>query len=360
MIEKINKKYKNIIDIETTIIDALKIMNNSSMNLLVIINNKKFIGLLSIGDIRRAILDNVDINSTYIKNIMRDDILVVDDKTSIERIKKHMLKERIVCMPVIDKNNNLKAIYYWDELFSEEKTLNKIDVDVVIMAGGFGTRLKPITNIIPKPLIPIGEKPIIEIIIDNFIKHQVSNFYISVNYKAKMIEDYLKEKESNLCKLTYFTEDKPLGTIGSLYLIKKELNKTLFVSNCDIIIEEDYYDIYKYHKENKNDITVVSAMKHIEIPYGVMETQKGGSLISMTEKPEFTFQINTGMYIFEPHIIQNIPDNKFYHITQLIEETNKKGKVGVFPIPEKSWHDIGQWKEYTSTLAKFSEHSPFS
>ena len=357
MITQINKKYQNIIDIDTTIIDALKIMNNSSMNLLVIIDATKLIGLLSIGDIRRAILNDIDMNTTYIKDILRNDILVAHTEDSMESIKETMLEQRIVCMPVVDELNNLQAIHYWNEIFSEKKSLKKIDVDVVIMAGGFGTRLKPITNIIPKPLIPVGEKPIIEIIIDNFMKHYVSNFYISVNYKAKMIKDYLKEKESKECKLIYFTEEKPLGTIGSLYLIKKELKKTIFVSNCDIIIEEDYSEIYKYHKENKNDITVVSAMKHIEIPYGVMETEKGGNLIGMTEKPEFTFQINTGMYILEPHIIQQIPDNEFYHITDLIEEINKKGKVGVFPIPEKSWHDIGQWKEYTKTLEKYASTS---
>ena len=357
MISQINEKHKNIIEIHTTIIDALKAMNNCSINLLVIVDEKKFIGLLSIGDIRRAILNNIDMNETYIREIMRDDILVANTLLSNSAIKKMMLEDRIVCMPVVDENNNLKAIHYWDEIFSEKKVLEKIDVDVVIMAGGLGTRLKPITNIIPKPLIPVGEKPIIEIIIDNFIKHQVSNFYISVNYKAKMIEDYLKSKESEACRLTYFTEDKPLGTIGSLYLIKEKLHKTTFVSNCDIIIEEDYYDIYKYHKKNNNDITVVSAIKHVEIPYGVMETEKGGNLIGMREKPEYTFQINTGMYILEPHIIDQIPDNKFYHITDLIEEINKKGKVGVFPIPEKSWHDIGQWKEYTDTLAKYSDTS---
>lgn len=355
MIKQINKKYQNIIDIDTTIIEALKVMNSTSMNLLVITNDEKFIGLLSIGDIRRAILNNLDMNTTYIKDILRDDILVAHTEDSMEYIKETMLEQRIVCMPVVDHLNNLQAIHYWDEIFSEKKSLKKLDVNVVIMAGGFGTRLKPITNIIPKPLIPIGEKPIIEIIIDNFMKHQVSDFHISVNYKAKMIEDYLKEKESPFCQLSYFTEEKPLGTIGSLYLIKDLLRKTIFVSNCDIIIEEDYYDIYKYHKESKNDITVVSAMKHIEIPYGVMETEKGGNLIGMTEKPEFTFQINTGMYILEPHIIQQIPDNEFYHITDLIEEVNKKGKVGVFPIPEKSWHDIGQWKEYRNTLANYSK-----
>ncbi|CAA6810143.1 MAG: D-glycero-D-manno-heptose 1-phosphate guanosyltransferase [uncultured Sulfurovum sp.] len=355
MISTINKKYQNIIDLETTVINALKVMNNTSINLLVIINEQKFMGLVSIGDIRRAILNNIDLNTTYVKDILRKDILVANTKDSMEEIKEMMLEQRIVCMPVVDNKNNLQAIHYWDEIFSEKKVLENIDVDVVIMAGGFGTRLKPITNIIPKPLIPVGEKPIIEIIIDNFMKHNVSSFYISVNYKAKMIQDYLQEKESQACQLTYFIEDQPLGTIGSLYLIKKQLTKPVFVSNCDIIIEEDYYDIYKYHRENNNDITVVSAIKHVEIPYGVMETEKGGNLISMTEKPEYTFQINTGMYILEPHVIQNIPDNEFYHITELIEETNKKGKVGVFPIPEKSWHDIGQWKEYTNTLAKYSQ-----
>ena len=354
MITQINKKHQNIIDIDTTIIEALKVMNNTSINLLVIIDKKKLIGLLSIGDIRRAILHDLNINTTYIESILRDDFLVAKVEDSMQSIKETMLEQRIVCMPVVDELNNLHAIHYWDEVFSEKNVLEKIDVDVVIMAGGLGTRLKPITNIIPKPLIPVGEKPIIEIIIDNFMKHHVSNFYISVNYKAKMIEDYLKDKESKKCNLTYFIEDKPLGTIGSLYLIKEKLKKTIFVSNCDIIIEEDYYDIYKYHKENNNDITIVSAIKHVEIPYGVMETEKGGKLITMTEKPEYTFQINTGMYILEPHIIQQIPDNKFYHITDLIEEINKKGKVGVFPISEKSWHDIGQWKEYHKTLEAYA------
>ncbi|RUM73506.1 MAG: mannose-1-phosphate guanylyltransferase [Sulfurovum sp.] len=354
MIKKINKKYGNIIEKNTTIIEALKVMNSCSLNLLVVVENNRLVSLISIGDIRRAILNNIDLNSTYVKEIMRKDILIAKETDSMEKIKKVMLQERIVCMPVVDNDNRLLEIHYWDELFLNKKSVASIDAQVVIMAGGFGTRLKPITNIIPKPLIPVGEKPIIEIIIDNFMRHKVFDFYISVNYKAQMIEDYLKPKESKDCMLSYFKEETPLGTIGSLYLIKDRLKKTIFVSNCDIIIEEDYAEIYKYHKKNRNDITIVSAIKHIEIPYGVMETEEGGNLIKMIEKPEYTFQINTGMYILESHIIDLIPDNEFYHITDLIEKVNKNGKVGVFPIPEKSWYDIGQWKEYTSTLAKYS------
>ena len=352
-IKEKNIKYKNIIDINSTIINALKAMNSSSLNLLIITNNNKFIGLISIGDIRRAILKNIDINTVTIDTILRDDILISKPEDSLDEIKEKMLKELIICMPIVDSNQNLVDIHYWEELFSSKQEFKEIEVDVVIMAGGKGTRMKPLTNIIPKPLIPIGEKPIIEIIIDNFMKHKVNNFYISVNYKAKMIEDYLKEKESEKCKITYFTEDKPLGTIGSLYLIKEHLNRTLFVSNCDIIIEEDYSDILQYHRENKNDITIVSAIKNISMPYGVMETGRDGILLDMTEKPEFSFQINTGMYILEANILNELPSNEFYHITDLIEKIKNTGKVGVFPVTEKSWHDIGQWKEYQDTLTYY-------
>jgi len=352
-LKDIHKKYKNIISIKTTIIDALKVMNDTNINLLVVMDNQKFIGLLSIGDIRRAIIDNQDINTIYIDKIMRSDVLVSSPNESIETIKKLMLDKQIVCMPIVDEEYNLVNIYYWSDLFGSNKELKKLDVDVVIMAGGKGSRLKPITNIIPKPLVPVGERPIIEIIIDNFMRHGVKNFYISVNYKAKMIQDYLHKKESPLCQLSYFSEDKPLGTIGSLHLICDKLDKTVFVSNCDIIIDEDYADIYNFHKEHNNDITIVSAVKHINIPYGVMETEKGGELIGMIEKPSFTFQVNTGMYILEPHVIKQIPKNKFYHITDLIEKINSKGKVAVFPVAEKSWYDIGQWKEYQDTLLNY-------
>jgi dTDP-glucose pyrophosphorylase len=352
-LEKKKRKYKNIITIDTKIIEALKIMNSSSMNLLVIVDGNRFIGLLSIGDIRRAILKNLNINHLYIKTILRDDILVSKVEDSIEYIKETMLNEFAVCMPVVDEFDNLKNIYYWDELFSNKKELKSIETDVIIMAGGEGRRMKPLTNIIPKPLIPIGEKPIIEVIVDNFRKHRVVNFYLSVNYKAQMIKDYLKDKESKECNLIYFTEDKPLGTIGSLYLIKDRLKRTFFVSNCDIIIDEDYSEILEYHNENQNDITIVSAIKHLTMPYGVMNTKEDGLLIDMTEKPELTFQINTGMYVLEPKVLDEIPQNSFFHITDLIDKINTIGKVGVFPVAEKSWHDIGQWEEYQKTLNNY-------
>ena len=219
------------------------------------------------------------------------------------------------------------------------------------MAGGKGTRLKPLTNIIPKPLLPIGEKTILETIMDKFMDIGCSAFYLSVNYKADSIRHYFDTLERNNYTISYFKEDKPLGTIGSLFLLKRIINQTFFISNCDIIIEEDYSEIYKYHKANSNEITIVAALKHYPIPYGTIETGENGKLITLTEKPELTFKINSGMYILEPHLLLEIPNNSFYHITDLIEKVKKrKGQIGVFPVSEKSWKDIGNWSEYKEMI----------
>jgi NDP-sugar pyrophosphorylase family protein len=218
------------------------------------------------------------------------------------------------------------------------------------MAGGKGTRLKPITNILPKALIPIGESTILEHIMDRFAGIGCLNFHLSVNYKADMIRHYFKALNHPDYKISYFEEEKPLGTVGSLYLLKGKINQTFFISNCDIIIEEDYGEIYNYHKENKNEITIVAALKHYPIPYGTIETGNNGILLSLSEKPELTFKINSGMYILEPHLINDIPENTFYHITDLIDKVKSEGgKVGVFPVSENSWQDIGDWDEYLST-----------
>jgi NDP-sugar pyrophosphorylase family protein len=170
---------------------------------------------------------------------------------------------------------------------------------------------------------------------------------LSVNYKAETIKHYFNQLKKNEYKVAYFQEEKPLGTAGSLFLIKDKIKSTFFVSNCDIIINADYIEILKYHRENKNELTIVSALKHYPIPYGTIETKEDGVLIELKEKPELTFQINSGMYILEPHLLNEIPENDFFHITQLIENIQRRnGKVGVFPVSEGSWKDIGDWSEY--------------
>jgi NDP-sugar pyrophosphorylase family protein len=169
---------------------------------------------------------------------------------------------------------------------------------------------------------------------------------MSVNFKADLIEFYLKNQALPY-QIEYFKEEKPSGTAGSLSLLKGKINERFFVSNCDILIEQDYSEILDYHLENKNEITLVAVMKHYSIPYGTIETAENGSLLNLTEKPEISYKINSGMYILEPHLLDEIPENEFFHITDLIEKVlQRKGRAGVFPVSEKSWKDIGDWDNY--------------
>lgn len=353
MNQTIKVKIRNrIIHSHTSLLNALKQMDAIDKKLLLVFENEKFLNILSVGDIQRAILKKLPLN-TPVRDIIRKNTCVANDKDSFDSIKKLMKEFRIECMPVINNNNELINVYFWEDVFTDgikRKQVN-LNIPVVIMAGGKGTRLKPLTNVLPKPLIPLGEKTILEIIMDNFIDVGCNSFYMSVNYKAEMIKHYFEHLNNSNYKIEYFTESKPLGTAGSLYMLKNKINKAFFVSNCDIIIDAEYDEIYDYHKKNKNELTIVAVLKHYPIAYGTIKTGKNGALKELKEKPELTFQINSGMYILEPHLLDEIPENIFYHITSLIENIQKRGgKVGVYPISEGSWKDIGDLKTYSNLI----------
>ncbi|MFW5804686.1 MAG: nucleotidyltransferase family protein, partial [bacterium] len=290
--------------------------------------------------------------NTPIENILRKETRVAHVSDSFNSIKAQMLKYKAECMPVINENNQLIDAHFWEDVFLEQEKPVKtgLNLPVVIMAGGKGTRMKPLTNVIPKPLIPLGEKTIMEEIMDRFLQYKCTDFFLSVNYKAETIKHYF-EHVVHKYNIYYFQEEKPLGTAGSLHLLNDQINTPFFVTNCDIIIEEDYTEIYNYHRNNKNELTIVAALKHYPIPYGTIKTGDNGSLISLDEKPELTFKINSGMYILEPHLINEIPENTFFHITDLIDQVKKRsGNVGVFPVSQNSWKDIGEWKEYVKNI----------
>jgi NDP-sugar pyrophosphorylase family protein len=188
---------------------------------------------------------------------------------------------------------------------------------------------------------------------DKFNEFGMGNFYVTLNHKSKMIKAYFEEFKTKY-KITYIDEDKPLGTAGGLRYLPATISGAIFVSNSDILIEEDYRKIFKFHKDNKNEITIVASVKNYNIPYGVCEIEKGGILREIREKPDFSFLVNTGMYVVNTSILNMIPEGQFYHITQLIEDIKAKGKrIGVFPISEKSWIDIGEWGKYKEVLEHF-------
>lgn len=345
----------------TSMVEAMKLMDERRVKLLIVVKEDEFLGLVTIGDIQRAIINKLSFE-TEIQKLIRTDILVAKEGDPKHEIRQIMLQYRLECMPVIDSKNKLIDVILWEDLFQNEiGTFKKqIDIPVVIMAGGKGTRLKPLTNVIPKPLVPLGEKTILEHIIDRFVKLGCNQFELSVNYKADMIQFYLERIESKKFKVDFHKETKPLGTVGSLHLLKHKINSTFFVTNCDILIEQDYSEIYDYHIKNKNLITIVASVKHFEIPYGIVETDQNGHLTELKEKPTHTYLINSGMYILEPEVLDHIPENEFYNITSLIESVRADGSnVGVFPVSDQSWIDIGEWPEYSKALDRVGDQMRF-
>lgn len=343
-----------LIEKNSNLLAALKQMDSIGRKLLIVVDDSKYYGLISIGDIQRAIIKNVNLDSELF-NILRDDYIVANPLSSFNQIKQMMIKMRCEFMPVINDEKEIIQIYFWEDIFETNKNAPKrnFNVPVVIMAGGKGTRLKPLTNVIPKPLIPVGERTILEEIIQHFTLYGVNEFYLTVNYKAELIEYYLNQLQLPL-KIHFVYEEKPLGTGGSLSMLKGKVNKSFFVTNCDIIIDNDYSEILDYHEQNDNLITVVASLKHYPISYGTIETGDSGELVKLVEKPEITFKINSGMYILNSSVLEYIPESRFYNITDLIEDVKKRnGKVGVYPVSENSWKDIGEWSKYNEILKAY-------
>lgn len=342
-----------ILQKDSTLIQALKRMDELDKKLLLVFDSEQFIGLISIGDIQRAIIKNQPLNSR-ISEVMRKNIRVCYEGDSKSKIRELMMEFRTECMPILNENNELVDIIFWENEFSEKVNMNgsNLDVPIVIMAGGLGTRLKPLTNVIPKPLIPIGDKTMLEEIFERFARHGCNDFYISVNYKSDLIEFYLKNQNLKY-NILLFKEEKPMGTAGSLSLLKDKLKQTFFVNNCDILINEDYSQILEYHRENRNEITLVAALKTFDIAYGTIESGDNGMLINLEEKPSINFMINSGMYVLEPHLLNEIPCDEFFHITNLIDKVKRRsGKIGVYPVSNSSWKDIGTWNDYLSLINK--------
>lgn len=337
----------------TTIIASLKKMDLEKTKTLFVFSKNRFMGMLTIGDIQRAILKNINLEDSVEKILDKNKIYARGDEP-IDNIRAKMYRLRAECMPVVGNDGELLDVYFWSDLFGSRQDMPKakLNLPVVIMAGGKGSRLAPLTNIYPKPLIPIGEKTIIETIMDKFTAYSCHDFYISVNYKAEMIKNYFDFIDNKAYNIEYFREEKPMGTAGSLRLLKNVLHSTFFVSNCDIMVYEDFANILDYHKKNENELTVVAAVKTFSIPYGTIETGDNGVLKNIHESPNLSFKINTGLYILEPSLFDDIPDD-FYHITDLMEKLIKENrKVGVYPISQSDWMDMGNWNEYLKFIKK--------
>jgi len=348
---------KYIIKIDTNIKSAMIQMKTVGKKCLFICDSEnQLLGSLSDGDLRRAMLSGKTFKSKIKSIINYRPKYIFEEKKNNSKIKNYFVNYKLDLIPIVNKNRQIVKILEWNNFFKTKKkiklfnNLNKYNFKIVIMAGGLGKRLRPLTNLLPKPLIPINNKTAIEHILDFFKNYGLNKFYITINYKAKLLELYFNQllKKKNII---FIRENKPLGTVGSLKKIKS--NSDFILTNCDVIHKINLEKFIKFHKKNNYDLSLVAATKKYSIPYGICEVKKN-NLLKINEKPSFDTFINSGFYIISNRLIKLIPHNKEYNVTELINDALiKKYKIGVFKIKSSQWYDIGVWKALGQSVKNF-------
>lgn len=339
----VNQDIQRFIGSESiTVSEAMqKIDFNQSGILFIIDDNSRLIGCITDGDIRRYLLAG---------GKMSDKSITAANKSpriahSLEEAKHLYHKKNFIIIPIVSENDTIVCLYSGEGNELYKKTRNPINLPVVINAGGKGTRLDPFTRVLPKPLIPVGDLPIIELIMKEYQTYSCNDFHIIVNYKRQLMKAYFADNDRNY-NIMWYDEETPLGTGGGLRLLKGKLDSTFFFANCDALLTANYESMVKFHKENGNMITMICAYKNINIPYGVVEMGVNGSIEDMKEKPLLSFLTNTGIYIVEPEVIDDIGDGEVIGFPDIVEREKKKGnKVAIFPVSENDWMDMGQLPE---------------
>lgn len=325
--------------------EVVEKLDRSGKRIVYIEKENKLCGCLTDGDLRRYILAKGDLDEPVAQAMNSKPIfLQKEDKGSA---KKVMEDRYIESLPIVDEKGAICDILFLHEWAKKATRRTQTQgVPAIIMAGGRGTRLAPLTDVLPKPLVPVNGKPIVERIMDDLHEAGITEFYLTVNYKAAMIKAYFDELDKPYT-IHYVKEDQPLGTGGSLGLLKEVIrNGPVIVSNCDILILDDYGKMVQMHRDSEALVTIVASLKHETIPYGVIELDDDGNMQSMKEKPGFDYLASTGFYVLDASLFQRVPTDRMYHLPELVEDLLKEGqKVNVYPVTEQNWLDMGQFKE---------------
>lgn len=329
------------IKLNSTIKDAMEAIDKNLTGGAFVVDEYFHVkGVITDGNIRRAILRGYSIGDS-IEEIYSKSFKYVTSYVSRKKVKELMFKYKIRQIPVLDEQGKIINLYFIDDIISYEEKDNY----VFILAGGLGTRLKPLTDDTPKPMLKLADKPILEHIIEQFKEYGYRKFIISLNYKGEIIENYFGNGEKFDVNIEYVRETKQLGTAGSIKLAEEKFKKPFIVINGDILTGMDFDSFLNYHIENDFDVTVGSRNYEIKVPYGVMITENN-LIKSMEEKPVYSFFINSGIYVLSEKVVSYIPNNEMYNMTDLIEEIiANKGRSGVYQITEY-WSDIGQMEEF--------------
>ena len=332
------------------IVDAAKAIDASPAKIaLVVDDNRKLLGCITDYDVRKAVLCGMDLIENYVVSIMNKTPKVIRQDASDIFIHQAMLNRNVRQLPLVDE----KGIVCGLKILSEfDANRLKHSNPVVLMAGGLGTRLRPLTDSCPKPLLRIGDKPIMEIILENFIQQGFSNFYISVNYKADMIEDYFGDGSKYGVSIQYIREKKRLGTAGALSLLPEDISEPVLVMNGDLLTRVDFGQLLDCHKYRHADATMCVREYRYQVPYGVVDIDDW-EIKGLIEKPMHSVFVNAGIYMLQPEVVRDIPKNTYFDMTDVFADNLKKKRKNVaFPIREY-WMDVGRLDDFERAKEEF-------
>jgi dTDP-glucose pyrophosphorylase len=344
-----NNYQKTLLSPNATIRQSLAIIDNGAMKIGIVVDeNKKLLGTLTDGDIRRAILNGGGLDDS-IKTIYFRTPTTCGINDSKEKILQLAVAHKLFQIPIVDAEGRIIGIAEVDELLQSARHANK----VVLMAGGLGTRLSPLTDTTPKPMLHVGNKPILETIIENFSKYGYTDIILSVSYKSHIIEEYFGDGAAFGVTIDYVHENKRMGTAGALSLVRDKLSEPFFVMNGDVLTNINFEHLYDYHLSHDAVATMAVREYDFQVPYGVVNVQDN-KIVSIEEKPTHKFFVNAGIYMLSPQVLELIPSDNFFDMPTLFEKLiSDKHNAVSFPIREY-WLDIGRMSDYERANNEYS------
>ncbi|TLS50575.1 CBS domain-containing protein [Paenibacillus antri] len=335
---------------DATMEETIRVIDRSSLQIaLVVDEHRKLLGTVTDGDVRRAILRGVALHHST-EHIMNVSPVVAYRSTPKRRILELMKEKRIRHIPIVDDEGVLVSFAIFDELVEAVKRNNW----VVLMAGGLGTRLRPLTEETPKPLLKVGTKPILETILESFVDQGFSKFFLSVNYKADMIQSYFGDGSKWGVEIHYIQETERLGTAGALSLLPEQPQEPLIVMNGDLLTKVNFQQLLEFHNEQESAGTMCVREYQFQVPYGVVRVEEH-RMRAIEEKPLQKYFVNAGIYVLSPEAVRQVPKGTFYDMPNLFQSLMiEQQTTTVFPIREY-WLDIGRLEEFDRANGEFQE-----
>lgn len=335
-----------------TIRDAIKILYTTAPKICLVIDAQEHLeGTVTDGDVRRGLLSGLDMDAP-VNLIMNPKPLVAAPDAAPEELLEKMNETLILQIPLLDDERRVVGLSHIRDL---TPPVQARDNWVVLMAGGLGERLRPLTEITPKPLLSVGGKPLLQTILESFVKQNFSRFYISVNYQADAIKQHFGDGGKWGVRIHYLEEDKRLGTAGALQLLPKRPNEPLLIMNGDLLTRVNFQDLLNYHDEQETMATMCVRDYDFQVPFGVIDVENH-KIKKIDEKPVFRFFVNAGIYVLAPDVIDIIPKGEHFDMTDLFDRLVEAGhKAAAFPIHEY-WHDVGHAGDLDKAIIDFEKH----